>query len=837
MPGGQRQALPAVRPVLVEAAGGTGPAKARPPDFQALFEALPEKYLVIDGNFVIVAVSDAYLTATLTERAVMVGRPLFDVFPDNPDDPATEGTRNLRASLTRVLRERTRDTMSVQKYDIPRPAADGGGFEERFWSVSNSPVLGPDGSVTNIVHAVEDVTEYILRPPQDPAPAHPDRLDAVEVEVVRRTREAADLARDLKEANEELTTLYARLQELDRLKTNFFANVSHELRTPLTLILAPAERVLADLPDDAPHRHDLEVILRNARLLLGHVNDLLETSKIEAAKLDLDYSELDLGHLVRLVASNFETLALDRGITFSVRAPDHAVPAQVDPVRIQQVLLNLLSNAFKFTPPSGTIRLELREDPGGGTAHLEVADSGPGIAPDRRDEVFGRFHQLDGSSTRKLGGTGLGLHIAASWSACTAAAWAWATHPRAERSSRWTSRSRHRTALPCTSEAPSRWNEHRPCSSKGTGRRRSRTGPMRPTRPTPTSDKPPADRPTEEAAPLILVVEDNPDMNRFVRDALAGPFQVRAALDGREGLALARSLRPDLIICDFMMPEMSGDELVRAVRAEPRLERTPILILTARNDAAARIDVLREGANDYLLKPFFQPELRARADNLIKVRRAEANLRALHTAEERDRIARDLHDLVIQRVFGAGMRLSAMLPTAQDPTAERLRERDHRPRQRDQRHPHNHLRPADRRRRPQRAPGRRAGPGGGRRRAPRLPATTALLRTRRHGGRPRAPGAAARGPARVIVQCHPSRCGQQRRHRGDGRPRARAPRLRRRTGCVVGLGGGLRPEEHGLARRRTRRVLRPGDQHAPGHHPAVAGTAGRLPRQNLIVAP
>ena len=173
---------------------------------------------------------------------------------------------------------------------------------------------------------------------------------------------------------------------------------------------------------------------------------------------------------------------------------------------------------------------------------------------------------------------------------------------------------------------------------------------------------------------MVLVVEDNPDMNGFVCQALAGSFRVHAALNGKEGFALARSLRPDLIICDFMMPEMSGDELVRAVRAEPRIDATPILILTARNDATARIDVLREGANDYLLKPFFQPELRARVDNLIKVREAGFNLRALQMAEERDRIARDLHDLVIQRVFGAGMRLSAMLPAAQGATAVKLRE-------------------------------------------------------------------------------------------------------------------------------------------------------------------
>jgi signal transduction histidine kinase len=663
MPGGSRQALPAVRPVVGRTAAGDTPA-GQPLDFRELFEALPEKYLVIDRNLVIVAVSDAYLRATLTEREDMVGRPLFEVFPDNPDDPATEGARNLKASLTRVLRERTRDSMSVQKYDIPLPAEAGGGFEERFWTVSNSPVLASDGSVSCIVHAVEDVTEYMRRQLEDPSRAEADRLDVMEAEVVRRAREAANLGRDLKEANEELAALYARLQELDRLKTNFFANVSHELRTPLTLILAPAERLLADLPADDPHRHELEVILRNARLLLGHVNDLLETSKIEAAKLDLDYSELDLGHLVRLVANNFETLALDRAVTFTVQAPDHAVPAQVDPVRIQQVLLNLLSNAFKFTPVDGAIRIELRDGPADGTVHLEVADSGPGIAPDRRGEVFERFHQLDGGLTRKLGGTGLGLHIARELVDLHGGTLGVGDAPEGG--------ALFMVELPV--EAPPgaavQFGSMVPLEQPAAALLDEHGVTAHPPVPeTVAGDSAPGD----EAA-LILVVEDNPDMNRFICDALTGSFRVHAALNGKEGFALAQALRPDLIICDFMMPEMSGDELVRAVRAEPRIDATPILILTARNDATARIDVLREGANDYLLKPFFQPELWARADNLIKVRQAERQLRALQMAEERERIARDLHDLVIQRVFGAGMRLSAMLPAAQGTTAERIRE-------------------------------------------------------------------------------------------------------------------------------------------------------------------
>ncbi len=642
------------------------------PDFATLFESLPGCYLVLDPDQTIVAVSDAYLAATLSSRADIVGRNIFDAFPDNPDDPVTEGERNLKASFDRVRRELRADSMSVQKYDMQRPESAGGGFEERFWSPHNSPVLNADGSLAYIIHEVQDVTDFIraVRERESRPPFELARLNAMEAEVVRRAREVADAGRALKEANEQLEILYARSQELDRLKTQFFSNVSHELRTPLSLILGPAERLLADsdLAADDPKRHDLEVILRNARLLLSHVNDLLDTAKVEAAKLDLRYAELDMAHLVRLVANSYETIAVDSAVHFIVVAPEGEVAVEVDPGRIQQVLLNLLSNAFKFTPADGTVRIEMRNLPGSDAVRVEVADSGPGIALDHRDEVFERFHQLEGSARRRTGGTGLGLHIARELVQLHGGYIEVDDAPEGG-------------AL-FVVELPLR-------APAGTEVRPDGTGLLEDVAHDRVLD---AHMPAGRAAalphdgfggaapgagveePMVLVVEDNTDMNQFLCEALASAFRVHAAFDGREGVEMARRLRPDLIVCDFMMPELTGDELVREVRADSTIESTPVLILTARNDSTARINVLRVGANDYMLKPFYSAELRARADNLIKVRRAEQTLRALDMANERDRIARDLHDLVIQRVFGAGMRLSSMVPAMPTATGERLRD-------------------------------------------------------------------------------------------------------------------------------------------------------------------
>jgi len=584
-----------------------GPPKGPLVDFRALFESSPGLYLALTPDFVIVAVSGAYLRATMTRREEILGRGIFEVFPDNPDDLTATGVQNLRASLERVRREAVADTMAVQKYDIRRPESEGGGFEERFWSPTNSPVFGRQGELVYLIHRVEDVTEFVrLKEAQSSRQQVEDalrtRAEKMEMEVYVRAQEVSEANRQLQKANLDLKHLYERTKELDRLKTEFFANVSHELRTPLALILGPVESLLAtpDLTDGA--RRELEVVGRNARHLLRQVNDLLEAAKLEAGREIPRYVQTDLAELVRRASDPFSSLAAERQVSLALEVCA-TLPAQVDVDKFHRVLLNLLSNAFKFTPVGGRVRCSLRPASSADRFLIEVADSGPGIAPEHRDLIFERFRQLEGGDARRFGGTGLGLAIAREF-------------VQLHQGSLVVDRAPEGGAL-FTVEAPVRAPPGVEVLSEGgeslafAEAARAFAEELQP------NVRDSAGAPRNRERPLVLVVEDHPEMNAFIRATLAGEYETAAAYDGREGLRLALELRPDLVLSDIMMPRFAGDELVRGLRARSEFAATPLVVLSAKADDPGRLELLRAGANDFLLKPFSAEELRARVRNLV----------------------------------------------------------------------------------------------------------------------------------------------------------------------------------------------------------------------------
>ncbi|HYX91240.1 MAG TPA: ATP-binding protein, partial [Myxococcaceae bacterium] len=376
---------------------------APPPelDFKLLFEESPDVLLVLQPDaprYTMVAATRARLAATHTTREQIIGRGLFELFPDNPDDPSASGVRNLRASLERVLTTRAPDTMAVQKYDIRGPD---GSFQARYWSPKNLPILSASGEVLYILHRVEDVTELVLA--HEKGEELRGRTRDMEREVINRSRELDAANRELREAN-------ARLGELDAAKTAFFSNVSHEFRTPLTLMLGPLEDALADSGGSlAPQQKArLELARDNALRLLKLVNALLDFSRLEAGRLRANFAPLDLAQFTAELAAMFQSAVDKAGIRLVIDCPPLSEPAWVDRDMWEKIVPNLVSNAFKFTL-AGEIAVRVRE--GASSFQLEVTDTGIGIPESEMPRIFERFHRVAGAAGRTYEGTGIGLSL------------------------------------------------------------------------------------------------------------------------------------------------------------------------------------------------------------------------------------------------------------------------------------------------------------------------------------------------------------------------------------------------------------------------------------------
>lgn len=413
--------------------------------------------------------------------------------------------------------------------------------------------------------------------------------------------------------NAELETLLERIRQLDQLKSDFFANVSHELRTPLALILGPVGELLGSASNLTDvQRQQLGVVQRSAASLLKHVNDLLDLSRLDAQRMDLHCSRVDLAALVREQAEQFHAVAPQRDVRYSVTVPE-TLPAVVDADKIERILQNLLSNAFKFTPPGGRVRCTL-ERQGPQRCLLSVQDSGPGVPREHRQLIFERFRQAQSGTTRNHGGTGLGLSIAREFTGLMGGTVIVTDAPGGG--------ALFQVELPLEPPPGACSYEELPAARDSWAPPPMQTALAELDRPTPAL-APPA---LPAGASRVLVVEDNPEMCRFICDALRVEFQVEAAGDGQQALESVLAAPPDLLVTDLMLPGLGGDRLVGRLRAEPAMRDLPVLVLSAQDDATLRARLLAGAVQDYVTKPFSAQELRARVRNLATVKRARDEL-------------------------------------------------------------------------------------------------------------------------------------------------------------------------------------------------------------------
>lgn len=587
-------------------------------DVRLLFESSPDILLVLlpdAPNFTMVAATDARLQVTHTTREQIIGRPLFELFPDNPDDPEATGTRNLRASLDRVLATHAPDTMAVQRYDIRR--ADGT-FETKHWSPKNLPVLSSTGEVLYILHRVEDVTELVQA--TELGEELRDKTRAMEREILQRSHELAAANQDLREAN-------AKLGELDAAKMAFFSNVSHEFRTPLTLMLGPVEQALQTT--GTLSGENLQIVHRSSIRLLRLVNSLLDFARLEAGRLRLSFAPTDLAVLTARIAGSFQSLFESAGLSLRVHCPSLQQPVYIDRAQWEKVVSNLLSNAFKFTM-NGEVAVQLREH--STSVELVVSDTGTGIPEQELDNIFQRFHRVERTQGRSFEGTGIGLALVKEIIEL---------HGGAVRvQSTVGCGSTFSVSLPLGSahlpqaQIDSATSDESPGTDNGVmafiheASQWAGTAPVAPTHLAEESAPPSRER--------ILVVDDNADMRSHIASLLSPHWSVDTATDGEAALSLVHENPPDLIISDVMMPRMDGFALLRSLRASATTKNIPVLLISARAGEEAVVEGLERGADNYLVKPFSGRELLSRVRLHLGSARSRATaLRAIETRLKR----------------------------------------------------------------------------------------------------------------------------------------------------------------------------------------------------------
>jgi len=520
-----------------------------PPDFRLLFESAPGLYLVLLSDFKIVAVSDAYLRATMTKRQDILGRSIFDVFPDNPEDPGVTGMQNLRASLERVVNSGGLDAMAVQKYDVRRPQSEGGGFEERYWSLVNYPVFSEDNKVVYIVHRVEDVTEFI-------------RLKQQGIDHEMALRAEMNHTRALEEQ-------VRQAQKMEAIGT-LAGGVAHDFNNLLTVISGFSELILGRLPVNDPIRELVQQIRRAGDRAASLTRQLLAFSRrqvLEPKVLDLNIIVSDIEKMLcRLIGEDITlTTVLDASLA----------RVKADPGQMEQIIMNMAANARDAMPRGGKLTIEtanIELDETYTQIHLEaqpgpyvmlaISDTGCGMDEETKSRIFEPFF-----TTKGLGkGTGLGLatvfgivkqsggHI-----------WVYSEVGKG---------TTFKIYLPRVEESPTRVSK----VMKDVAPRGNET---------------------------ILLVEDEEavrELTAYILEEFG--YKVIKAASGKEALPVFKANKDQirLLVTDVVMPEMSGKNLREELTAiQPQLK---VLFLSGYTDDAVVRHGILQAEVKFLQKPF-----------------------------------------------------------------------------------------------------------------------------------------------------------------------------------------------------------------------------------------
>jgi signal transduction histidine kinase/CheY-like chemotaxis protein/ligand-binding sensor domain-containing protein/AraC-like DNA-binding protein len=430
----------------------------------------------------------------------------------------------------------------------------------------------------------------------------------IHLRTLRLTREKIRLEIEVRERTRELECKNSLLEDMDQTKTRFFTNISHEIRTPLSLILSPLENLRREHQGSDKERNILEMMERNGQRLMHLVSQLLDISRLDSGKMKIILSEGDIIKTIRILVYEFLSVAESLRIRYIVEIPETGLITFFDQDKTEKIISNLLSNAFKFTPEEGQVICRVRldfENPEKTDQILEinVSDTGPGIPREHLDKIFDRFYRVEGNSAVSKQGTGIGLSLSQEFVSLLHGTIEVRTNPgkgsefivRIPLGKKHLKKDEFVIAESDIKEIRKSWK----LSQREIENEQVRQ---------------------EEGREKILVVEDNTDMRDFIRESLCDDYYIVEAENGRKGINIAFTTIPDLIVTDLMMPDIEGNELCSKIKSDEKTSHIPVIMLTAKATMDDKLQGLRTGADDYIIKPFSLSELKVRIANLLEQR-------------------------------------------------------------------------------------------------------------------------------------------------------------------------------------------------------------------------